>query len=337
MMPPVPAWSKSPYPVAPDPLELALPRALFPPNAIDAGQTPSTHGPDLLAYKRAISRAGRWPWNPPGWDDAYSNAFAHGASVKAVDTSGVAGLQRQSGLEPSGWLDEETFEVLRISLVPTAKGIAHGGEPLFDSVCLRLLALAAKQFVPPAPGEDQIRAAIAEFLEKAEANEPRWHYSQNRPVTVDVDPAAASVNADCSGIAILAYRYAMKKTGLDVADPAKQRFSGFGNTDLFEDDHPQITDGHYRGRRPRPLQGPRLHLSEGRGRVDIHLDIARTGIRPRAQDSSLPLGLQVCRAASRSSPEQAGRVDLPTIEVLDWGVVAASPRRRGKRGCRVPH
>jgi hypothetical protein len=245
MMPPVPAWSKSPYPVVLDPLELTLPRALFPPNSIDTGQTPSPHGPDLLAYKRAISRAGRWPWNPPGWDDAYSNAFAHGASVKAVDTSGVAGLQRQSGLEPSGWLDEETFEVLRISLVPTAKGIAHGGEPLFDSVCLRLLALAAKQFAPPAPGEDQIRAAIAEFLEKAEANEPRWHYSQNRPVTVDVDPAAASVNADCSGIAILAYRYAMKKTGLDVADPAKQRFSGFGNTDLFQDDHPQITDGQY--------------------------------------------------------------------------------------------
>ena len=47
------------------------------------------------------------------------------------------------------------------------------------------------------------------------------------------------------GSSILAYRYAMKKTGLDVADPAKQRFSGFGNTDLFEDDHPQITDGQY--------------------------------------------------------------------------------------------
>ena len=115
--------------------------------------------------------------------------------------SGVAGLQSQAGLEPSGWLDEETFEVLRISLVPTAKGIAHGGEPLFDSVCLTLLRSRREAVRASLPaGEDQIRAAIAEFLEKAEANEPRWHYSQNRPVTVDVDPSAASIKSDCSGI-----------------------------------------------------------------------------------------------------------------------------------------
>ena len=108
-----------PYPVNPAPPELELPRPVFPPNAVAAGQTPSVHGPDLIAYKRALSRAGRWPWNPAGWDDAFSNAFAHGTTLKgvsAIGSSGVAGLQAQAGLEPTGWLDEGTFEVLRISL-----------------------------------------------------------------------------------------------------------------------------------------------------------------------------------------------------------------------------
>ncbi len=222
---------------------------MFPPNAVAAGQTPSVHGPDLIAYKRALSRAGRWPWNPAGWDDAFSNAFAHGTTLKgvsAIGSSGVAGLQAQAGLKPTGWLDEGTFEVLRISQIPNAKQFARAGEPLFDSVCITLLGRAAKQFAAPAAGEDQIRAAIAEFLEKAEANEPAWGYAQNRPVTVDVDPSGASIKSDCSGIVIQAYRYAAKKTGLNVPDPAKQKFTGFGNTDLFEDDHPQITDGQYR-------------------------------------------------------------------------------------------
>ena len=34
--------------------------------------------PDVVAYKRTVSRAGRWPWQP--FDDSYSNAFAHGTS-----------------------------------------------------------------------------------------------------------------------------------------------------------------------------------------------------------------------------------------------------------------
>jgi hypothetical protein len=245
LVPPDPVWSKKQYPANAEPPEVTCPRPLYPPDAADHGKTPSPHGPDLIAYKRALSRAGRWPWNPGGWDDAYSNAFAHGASIKALGTSGMAGLQGQSRLDPSGWLDETTFEILRTSLVPKGRGLAHAGEPLFDSVSIRLLVKAGKQFAEPAAGEKEIRAAIAEFCERAEANEPRWHYLQNRPVKVDVDPSAASIGSDCSGIVIQAYRYAMKKTGLDVADPAKQRWSGYGNTDLYEDDHPQITDGQY--------------------------------------------------------------------------------------------
>lgn len=245
-MPSQPAWSKKPYGTNSEPPELTFPRPLFPPSAADLGETPSAHGPDLIAYKRALSRAGRWPWNPSAWDDAFSNAFAHGSSVGGIENSGVAGLQAQSGLDATGWLDEATFEILRTSVIPKGRRFVHSGEPLFDSVCITLLVRASKQFAVPVQGDAEIRSAISEFLEKAEANEPRWHYSQNRPVKVDVNPSAASIQSDCSGIVIQAYAFAKKTTGLNVADPAKQRWSGYGNTDLFEDDHPHVTDGQYR-------------------------------------------------------------------------------------------
>ena len=241
-----PNWHKKRYPRNPDPPDVRLPRPLFPPDSVELGKTPSPHGPDVIAYKRALSRAQRWlPWNPPGWDDSYSNAFSHGKSAGDIDVSGVAGFQSQAGIEASGCLDEATFEVLRTSLVPKKPRVEHAGEPLFDLVCISLLQQSAEQFAARSPDEDDIRGAIAEFCMKAEANEPRWHYSQNRPVRLGVNPSASSVTSDCSGIIIQAYDFAKRKTGLDVPDPAKQRWSGYGNTDLFEDDHPRVTDGDY--------------------------------------------------------------------------------------------
>ena len=48
--------------------------------------------------------------------------------------------------------------------------------------------------------------------------------------------------------------HAKVQTGLNVADPAKQNWSGYGNTDLYEDDWPTVTEsyqvgdlGHYEG------------------------------------------------------------------------------------------
>jgi len=242
-----PNWHKKGYPENPEPPSVSFPRPLFPPDSKQLRKTPSSHGPDVLAYKRALARAQRWlPWNPTGWDDSYSDAFAHGTGTGGVDDSGVAGFQGQMGIKPTGWVGESTFEALRTSLAPNKPGIPHAGKPLFDAECIRLLELAAEQFAESPPDVDDIRAAIAEFCEKAEANEANWHYSQNRPIKpVDVDPSGSSITSDCSGFVIQAYRYALKKTGLAVPDPAKQNWSGWGNTDQYEDDHPQVTDGQY--------------------------------------------------------------------------------------------
>ena len=134
-------WTTKPYPKNPDPPDIALPRTLNPPKAKKGFYS----GADVLAMKRGVSRAGRWPWAPPGsgqpneWDDGYADTFAGLSGVSgAVNDSGVKGVQRQSAIDMTGILGKHTFEVLRTSLVPD--GLLHAGEPLFDSVALDLLA-----------------------------------------------------------------------------------------------------------------------------------------------------------------------------------------------------
>jgi murein DD-endopeptidase MepM/ murein hydrolase activator NlpD len=143
-----PSWHEKPYPKNPDPPDIAFARALYPPDAAVKEKTPSPAGPDVKAVKRAIAHAQRFlPWAPEDWDETYDDAFAHGDG-SGLDRSGVAGFQRQMGIEPTGWVGKKTFEALRTSLVPDKPGIAHPGEPLFDPVCIGLLRQAAKLVVP---------------------------------------------------------------------------------------------------------------------------------------------------------------------------------------------
>lgn len=143
-----PSWHEKRYPRNPDPPDVAFVRTLFPPDSVGQGKTPSEPGPDVTAVKRAISRAQRFlPWKPGDWDDTYDDVFAHGDG-SGLDRSGVAGFQEQMGIRPTGWVGEKTFEALRTGLVPHKPGIRRAGQPLFDSVCIRLLRQAAELAVP---------------------------------------------------------------------------------------------------------------------------------------------------------------------------------------------
>jgi hypothetical protein len=138
-----PRWHEKRYPKNPDPPEIAFVRPLYPPDSVDQDRTPSVPGPDVKAVKRAISRAQRFlPWSPGEWDDMYDDAFAHGEGFE-IERSGVAGFQQQMGIQATGWVGKATFEALRTCAIPSKPGVSHAGEPLFDSVCLRLLEQAA--------------------------------------------------------------------------------------------------------------------------------------------------------------------------------------------------
>jgi len=115
-----------------------FPRPMLPPDAAEQGETPSTNGVDVLAYKRTVARLGRWKWDPTAWDQSYSNVFAHGESGGNVGESGMAGVQRQAKIDPAtGWVDEHLFNLLRSVKIP--EGLPHAGEHAMDGVARELL------------------------------------------------------------------------------------------------------------------------------------------------------------------------------------------------------
>src|SRR5215831_4994985 len=140
-----------------------FPRPLYPPDAAAHGKTPSVNGPDVEAYKRTVSRAGRWPWQT--FDRAYSNGFAHGTSGNVINT-GVAGVQRQSKITPdSGWIGQQTFNLLRSIRVPD--GLPNAGAMAMDAYAQSLLVDAwdlYKGKEPEPPPKTSLRQAA---LDKA--------------------------------------------------------------------------------------------------------------------------------------------------------------------------
>jgi hypothetical protein len=139
-----------------------FPRPLYPPDAAP-GHKHSVDGPDVEAYKRTVSRAGRWVWQ--AFDQDFSNNFSHGKSGNVPDT-GIAGIQRQQNMEPdSGWVGEQTFNTLRSIRIP--EGLPHSGEPAMDARAVELINAAWDRFggkepVPPvAAGAAQARLSKA--------------------------------------------------------------------------------------------------------------------------------------------------------------------------------
>jgi CHAP domain len=133
-----------------------FPRPLYPPDANTKGKTPSPNGPDAEAYKRAMWRGGRWPGPASNFDRTFSNAFSHGKSGN-VSESGIAGFQRQTGLDDSGWIGQQTFEKICASRIPG--GLPNAGQPLLDVQAQNLLAEAYTMFggADPIPSKKTTR------------------------------------------------------------------------------------------------------------------------------------------------------------------------------------
>ena len=145
-------WYEKPYPGGPMVSVDGFPRPLYPPDSVEHGKRPSEDGPDIEAYKRTVSRAGRWKWG--NFDQSFSNGFAHGKSGNVGET-GLAGIQRQQHLDATGWVGEKTFNTLRSIRIPT--GLPHSGEPAMDATAVALINQAFSIYkgaaaAPPSQG-----------------------------------------------------------------------------------------------------------------------------------------------------------------------------------------
>jgi hypothetical protein len=188
-------------------------------------------GPTVEALKRALSRMGApsLPWRE---FDQHYNADLE----KAFDWFDPGG---QNGYGDGRW------KLIRGAIVPP--GRTHTGDYALDEYGQKLIqdeADAAAQPGPPEPKpSDAFFEAFVKFANDAIGNEAAWHYDQDRPVALNVNPKAGNVWSDCSGFGIQAADYARRKASRmdDAQDPAKQSWSGYGNTDLYEDDWPKIS------------------------------------------------------------------------------------------------
>jgi hypothetical protein len=172
------------------------------------------------------------------WKDNFTNFWPAGGELDRAFRK----WQLSKYMPADGVYGQQAWKTLRSVKVPA--GAPHAGEYALDKFAQKLIR--DEWVADHVPDEEDFRHAIVEFCLAAEANEDNWHYRQARPVDVTVDPKAGYVWSDCSGYVIQAYHWAMAKSGLVVPDPSKQGWTGYGNTDYYEDDHPSVLSGIYK-------------------------------------------------------------------------------------------
>lgn len=194
-------------------------------------------GNTALAVKRALAHLGFLDWEPDTWDNQWN--------AKLSDA--VAAWKRKRGLIPADSDDGSWGEKSHT----TMRGTWFGPDklPAFDGGSQQLLQEEQRAYdqehPPPTTGvEAAIRSEITSFCEQGIA-EPDWYYSQARAIDIEVNPNGPATS-DCSGSAVQIFWFARKRTGANVPDPAQQGWSGYGNTNYYEDDWPTVTDGQYR-------------------------------------------------------------------------------------------
>jgi hypothetical protein len=149
------------YPGGPMVAVLGFPRPLYPPD--DPNKPNCADGSDVEAYKRTISRLGRWEWQT--FDQAFSNAFSHGKGGDVIE-SGVEGFQRQMKIDATGNIGTTTFNALRSAKIP--EGLPHAGEYGMDARSVELINAAMKRFGGQEPKPEGSTSAQAR-LKKAQS------------------------------------------------------------------------------------------------------------------------------------------------------------------------
>jgi hypothetical protein len=175
-------WANKPYPGGAMVKVKGFPRKLD----VDAKPHPGP-GPDVQAYMRTVSRAGRWKWDTPFPDD-FTVEFARGIPAgkggvtkeTEVLWSGVAGVQAQSQgqVAVSGIIGEKTFNYLRSIRIP--EGLPHAGEPAMDKTAADLINDAFDKFKGSGAGSPREKAMSHMSKRVGYTEQPANSNSDNR-------------------------------------------------------------------------------------------------------------------------------------------------------------
>lgn len=184
-------------------------------------------GPTAEALARALSRLGYIPWGD------FDQPFG------PIKEKALIEFQADVGIQPTGIYGTKTWEAMRKAVVPMGK--THAGEYALDLYARKLIQDEAGVTSDSAK-MTKFQTFFAEFCNLAIKNEPNWHYTQKRPGKLNINPSAEYIESDCSLFGIQAADYARRKADLvdEIRDPSKQNWTGYGNTDLYEDDWPRV-------------------------------------------------------------------------------------------------
>jgi hypothetical protein len=80
----------------------------------------------------------------------------------------------------------------------------------------------------------RIRAAIVAYCAEARGNEPRIHYSQQRPFRYYPHIGFGPATLDCSGFVGNVFAAAMHRAGVWLHDPLDEQYAGEGYTGTLE-------------------------------------------------------------------------------------------------------
>lgn len=191
------------------------------------GPSAKHKGPTAEALARMLARMGFLPWGD------FDQPFG------PIKEKALKEFQKSVKLDDDGIYDKPVWTAARKAIVP--KGRPHEGEYAFDLYARKLIQ-DEYGLSTPSGQLSTFRTYFVEFCNAAIANEDDWHYSQNRPFKLNINPSATYVESDCSAFGVQAADYARRKADLMevILDPAQQRWSGYGNTDLHEDNWPRI-------------------------------------------------------------------------------------------------
>src|SRR5215467_576605 len=147
-------WWQKPYGGGPAVTTCPLPRPLYF-KGNPGGYTPSDPGIDVKATKRVLCRLGRWPYQDGmNFSTEYTKDFALGKAGGNVGDSGVAGYQRQMGIQATGYVGTNTYNSWRNARIPAE--LPNGGQPGMDATAVNMFEEAyaiykGKPTPPPNP------------------------------------------------------------------------------------------------------------------------------------------------------------------------------------------
>jgi hypothetical protein len=190
------------------------------------------HGPTAEALKRFFWRVGVLK-------DADSSEFTqeYGKTLWGfVAQLKINQKMRTASQRRDGSYTKQVWEHIRGRRVPA--GQPHAGEYALDPYSRKIVQDEAGD-AARSQKLTRVQERITEFWNIAIRYNSIWHYSQDRPADVSVDPAKGG-RSDCSMMVVQAHNYAKRMSGVMVPDPSKWEYRGYGNTDWYEDDWPRI-------------------------------------------------------------------------------------------------